>query len=99
MVLGETVQIDIPGWLIVLILAIAFLLVVLTVAGVVFGFVWAARAGGGSRRHLWLWIGVGVLELWAFVGAAGDTTNAAFWMPSAALIGQIATFAVARSRR
>lgn len=98
---AETVQLD--GGLLLLLLIFVLLFVAFLVAVVVFGFVWAARAGRGSQAALAGWIVTlvieGLLAAQAIFAAIQRLRLSPFPLTVAAIIaGQAVVFSQARRR-
>lgn len=96
--LAETVSID--GGTLLLILAALVIVLALSIAIVVFGFVLAPKAGRGSGRAMGWWIVIIALEsIYALGGVAallsGDFSLFAI-VPPAIIAGQVALFLYAR---
>ena len=96
--LAETVSID--GGTLLLILAALLVVLAVTVAIVVFGFVLAPRAGRGSQQALVWWVIIVTVEaLYALGGVAailsGDFSIFGL-LPPAIIAGQVALFLQAR---
>lgn len=96
--LAETVSID--GGTLLLILAALVLVVALSIAIVVFGFVLAPRAGRGSQRATGWWIVIVVLESLYALGSVAALLSGDFSLfvvlPPAIIAGQVALFLQAR---
>jgi hypothetical protein len=96
--LGETVSID--GGTLLLILAALVLVLALSVAIVVFGFILAPRAGRGSRRALVWWVIIVALESLYALGAVAAVLSGDFSLfvvlPPAIIACQVAMYVQAR---
>lgn len=96
--LAETVSID--GGTLLLILAALVLIVALSIAIVVFGFVLAPRAGRGSQRAMGWWIVIVALETLYALGSVAALLSGDFslfvLLPPAIIAGQVALFLQAR---
>jgi hypothetical protein len=96
--LAETVSID--GGTLLLILAALVLVVALSIAIVVFGFVLAPRAGRGSQPALGWWIVIVALETLYALGSVAALLSGDFslfvLLPPAIIAGQVALFLQAR---
>jgi hypothetical protein len=92
---AATPQLDIPAWVIVVVLAIVFAAFAAGAALVVFGFRLASRAAAGDDRARDRWLGVMIAEaavglLWA--GGRG------FPVAAALVVLQVGTYVVVRRR-
>lgn len=96
--LAESVSID--GGTLLLVLVLGLLLIALSVAVVVFGFVLAPRAARGSQRALAWWIVILAIEALYCVGsvAAVLSGDISLWTlaPFVVVAAQVATFLEAR---
>ena len=96
--LAETVSID--GGTLLLILAALVLVVAVSIAIVVFGFVLAPRAGRGSQRAMGWWIVIVALETLYALGSVAALLSGDFslfvLLPPAIIAGQVALFLQAR---
>lgn len=98
MILGETVSIDGGALVVILVILLAFL--VATCALVVMAFVWARKAGRGSRPALVAWLAVAAVELVLAATVVPSTIDGAvnWWgvLAAAALGGQVLRYVRAR---
>lgn len=90
---------SIDGGLLVVLLAIAIAVVVLTVAAAVLGCVWARRAGRGSRPALVGFLAVAAVEALVLLGAAVDQALVTAAVAGSLLLAQGALFERGRRER